>query len=261
MPPRFRSAVEAARAVVADRAEPPERRLEVLSRSGGSIVGLPGGIDTLLEIAAEPHDDPAVRRAATGLLGVAAAETDRFRPHRTAYVDLLRSLISDPVPELRHTAVTTLAAQQDEVVQQVLLDGLQGRGPLPVGRHRALELLAQQAGAQEGNHATAEDGFARILQDRTATVTARLQGATELRTLAPARFAAAAKEIALDPDDDPDVRAGCLNSLRAATDGSAVHGDPDFLEGLRTVAEEATGTELAVLARETLDEATRAREA
>lgn len=135
--------MEAARAMLADRAEPVERRLEVLSRIGGSIVRLPGGVDTLLEIAAEPDDDPDVRRAATSVLGAAAFEVARFRPHRTAYVDLLRSLISDPVPELRDTAVATLAAEHDEVVLQVLVDGLEGRGPLPVDRRRAIELLAE----------------------------------------------------------------------------------------------------------------------
>jgi HEAT repeat protein len=273
--------VETARDLVSDQAEPAERRLEVLRRVGGSIARLPGGIDTLMEIAAEPHDDPAVRRAATSLLGEAASETARFRPHRTAYVDLLRSLISDPVPELRDSAVTTLAAEQDEVVQQVLVDGLQGRVPLPVERNRAIELLAEDdrqdtlpwlrqlyASTQEGNrvtavrlmgmHPAAEDEIARILQEGTETTTVRLQGAAALRTLAPERFAAVAKEIVLDPDDDTDVRAGCLDSLRFSDEGAAVHRDLDFLRRLRTVAEEATG--VASLAQETLDDAPRAPE-
>jgi hypothetical protein len=271
-------AVEAARSVLADRAEPAERRLEVLRRIGGAIVRLPGGVDTLLEIAAEPDDDPAVRRAATSLLGVAAFEVVRFRPHRTAYVDLLRSLINDPVPELRDTAVSTLAAEQDEVVQQVLVDGLRGRGPLPVGRNRAIELLAEDdhldtlpwlrqlyASTEEGDraaavrfmgaHPAAVDEVTQILQDRTETATVRRQGAAALRNIAPERFDAVAKEIVVDPSDDPAVRAGCLNSLRLPDDGAAVYNDPDFLDRIRTVAEESADNDVASLAQEILDNA------
>jgi hypothetical protein len=270
--------VEAARAVLVDHAEPAERRLEVLSRLGSAIARLPDGIDTLMEIAAEPADDPAVRQAATSWLGVAAFEVVRFRPHRTAYVDLLRSLISDPVPELRDTAVSTLAAEQDEVVQQVLLDGLEGRGSLPVERNRAIALLAEDdhlatlpwlrelyASAEEGDRATAvrfmgvhpaaEREIMRILQDRAETARVRQQGAAALRNIAPRRFEAVAKEIVLDPDDDPDVRAACLTALRLTDEGAAVYGDPDFLDGMRAVAAEPTGTDIAALAQDTLDDA------
>ena len=106
-----------------------------------------------------------------------------------------------------------------------------------------------------GRHPAAADEIAQILQDGTETATVRLQGAAALRALAPERFAAAAKEIVLDPDDDPEVRAGCLDRLRLADHGAAVRGDPEFLRRLRTVADEATDSGVASLAQEILDDA------
>jgi hypothetical protein len=270
-------ALAAARAVLADPSEPADRRTEVLTRLGGQVVRSPDGVDTLLAIAADRADDPAVRRAAVGWLGVAAFEVARFTPYRTAYVDVLRSLIDDPVAELRDAAVTALAAEHDEVVQQALTDGLEGTGPLPVERGRAIELLAEDdhldtlpwlrelyGSEEEGDRATAvrfmgvhraaEDDVARILRDRTETTAVRQQGAAALRALAPERFDALAKEIVLDPDDDPDVRADCLQSLRVAG-GEAVYGDPEFLDGVRGVSEETAAGDVATLARRTLDDA------
>ncbi len=267
----------AARARLADRSAPADRRTEVLTRLGAQVVRSPGGVDTLLAIADNRADDPAVRRAVVGWLGVAAFEVARFTPHRTAYVDVLRRMIADPVAELRDAAVTTLAAEHDEVVQQALTDGLDGPGPLPVERNRAIELLAEDdhldtlpwlrelyTSAEEGDRATAvrfmgvhpaaEDDVARILRDRTETTAVRQQGAAALRALAPERFDALAKEIVLDTDDDPDLRADCLQSLRG-TGGDAVYGDPAFLDGVRAVSEESGDSDVASLARRTLDDA------
>jgi hypothetical protein len=272
------AALEAARAVLADRSEPADRRIDVLSRLGDPVLRLPGGVDTLLRIAADSGDDAAVRQAAVGWLGVAAFEVERFTPYLTAYVDVLRRLLDDPVAGLREAAVTTLAAEHDEVVQQVLADGLEGDGPLPVERNRAIELLAEDdhldtlpwlrelyTSAAEGDrasavrymavHPAAEDDIAQILQDRAETTAVRQQGAAALRALAPERFDAVAKEIVLDPDDDPGVRADCLQSLRVADGGAAVYGDPEFLEEVRAVSEETGAPDVASLAQQTLDDA------
>lgn len=129
--------------VLTDTTLPDEPRVEVLQRLGPSLSRRDEFIEALLAILRDTNDSPAVREAALQALGSAAFQVVRFRPHRRAYDDALHDLVADPVPALREAAVSILAQQHDPVVQETLLQGLRGDGPLPVARERAILLLAE----------------------------------------------------------------------------------------------------------------------
>ena len=153
-----------------------------------------------------------------------------FRPHEQAYQQALRNLVTDPEPRLRERAVAILAVRHDPEVQQLLLAGLQGKGTLPVERGRAIQLLAEDdhldnlpwlrelygSGSDEarqeavrlmGSYPAAAETLESVLRNKDEAAEVRQQSAASLRNLAPARFETAARDIAGDETEHPDVRA------------------------------------------------------
>ena len=263
--------------VLADRSQPDAERIELMRRLGASLSRDPGYIEALLTIVTDRDDSPDVRTAALRLLGSAAFQVVRFRPHRTAYLDALRELIDDPVPGLRHTAVSVLARENDDVVQQVLLDGLRGDRPLPVDRALAIELLAEDdhldnlPRLQEfyrsddegdrvsevrymGSYPAAQDDLESVLRDKRESASVRQQSAASLRLLAPERFEAVAKEISVDTDDDPAVRAACLQTLNHLGDATTVYGDAEFVNRVAEVGRGDAAPEVAKAARDLVEQ-------
>jgi len=262
--------------VLADRSQPDGERIELMDRLGASLSRDPRYIEAMLRILTDRGDSPDVREAALRMLGSASFQVVRFRPHRVAYIDALRELITDPVPELRDTAVGVLAQENDEVVQQALLNGLQGDGPLPVGRARAIELLAEDdhldnlpwlqelfrsdeasdrvaAVRYMGSYPAAQDDLESVLRDKRESATVRQQSAASLRFLAPDRFEAVAKEIAVDVDDDPAVRSACLHTLSRLADPATVYGDTEFVNRVAEVGRDDAAPEVAKVARELVE--------
>jgi DNA-binding NarL/FixJ family response regulator len=134
---------EPAMTVLTDTSLPEETRVEVLRRLASSISRRDEYIQALVAIVKDRNDSAAVRETALRVLGSAAFQVDRFTPHQAAYEDALHDLVADPVPTLREAAVGILAQRHDPVVQETLLQGLRGEGPLPVERERAILLLAE----------------------------------------------------------------------------------------------------------------------
>jgi HEAT repeats len=216
--------------VLRDKTQPPATRLEVIQHLGLHIAGFGDTVEALLAIVEDSADDGEVRMAALRVLGSAAFQVVRFRPHQKAYQQALRNLVSDPDARLRDAAVGILAGEHDREVQQVLVAGLKGTGPLPVERARAIQLLAEDdhldnlpwlqelygTGSDEakqeavrlmGAYPAARDMLEDILRDKNEGAEVRQQSAASLRNLAPERFETIAKGIAADSTDHPDVRA------------------------------------------------------
>jgi hypothetical protein len=268
---------EPAMTVLTDPSLSPAARIEVLDRLASSISRQGQYIEALLAIVRDRGDSAAVREAALQVLGSAAFQVARFRPYRQQYDDALHDLVADPEPALRETAVTILAQRHDPVVQDTLLEGLRGDGPLPVDRERAILLLAeddhgdnlpwlQEAYASGSESARAEavrfmasypaaqDSLEGILRDRSESAGVRQQSAASLRYLDPDRFDTVAKEIAADGTEDPGVRTACLSALQHLGDPGRVYADADFVDRMQEVSNDESAPEVAQVARGLLEQ-------
>ncbi len=262
--------------ILTDTSLPERARVELLQRLAASISRRGEFIEALLAIVRDRSDSAAVRRAALQVLDSAAFQVLRFRPYRQAYVDALRDLVDDPDLDLRETAVNDLAQEHDPVVQETLLAGLRGDRPLPVERGLAIRLRAQDdhldnlpglketyseggpAARQEavrlmGSYPAARPTLEAILRDRNESEEVRRQSAASLRHVAPDAFEAAAKQIAVDPSDDPDVRTAALAALLHLGDPERVLADSDFLDRVEVVSRQESTSPVAQIARELLD--------
>lgn len=241
--------------VVANTALADETRIEVLRRMSATLGGRGEHIETLMTVVGDGDDSPAVRAAALDLLAAAAFQVALFAPYRGRYEDLLRTLLTDPVEDLRRFAAGTLALAHDPQLQDVLERGLRYEETLPVERHHAIRMLAADdhrdnrrwldelyrdgdeaarldAVRYLGSYSDAGDDLERVLRDGNESTVVRQQAGASLRYLAPERFGAVAKEIALDATDDPEVRVACLTTLRYF--GAD---DTDFVERVRALSE------------------------
>ena len=268
---------EPAMTVLTDTSLPEESRVEVLHRLGSSISRRADYIEALLAIVTDRSDSAAVREAALQVLGSAAFQVVRFRPHQQAYADALHDLVADPVPTLRETAVSILAQQHDPVIQDTLLQGLRADGPLPVERERAILLLAEddhldnlpwlqemyrsgsESARQEavrfmGSYPDAQTTLEGILRDKSEATGVRQQSGASLRNLAPDRFEAIAKEISTDPTDDPEVRAACLSALQHLGDTARVYADTEFVDRVQDVSSDESAPQVAQVARDLLEQ-------
>jgi hypothetical protein len=266
------AAVDPALAVLGDRAQPEERRLEVIRRAAVGMAAWDQYVVVLLTIAGDRDEPPELRMVALQTLGAAAFEVLRFRPHEDDYRSMLRTLAGDPDGALREAAVSTLAVQHDREIQQVLIAGLEGRGELPVGRERAISLLAEddhldnlpwieelygspdeparvEAVRLMGSYTAARDTLEAVARDRDESAQVRLQSAASLRNLDAAASDAVAKEIAVDPAEDPAVRTASLTALHHLGD---VYDDDAFVQRLQSVSEE--GSEVSDLARTVIEQ-------
>jgi HEAT repeats len=263
--------------VLTDTSLPEETRVEVLRRLASSISRQDEFIEALLAIVKDRNDSAAVRQTALRVLGSAAFQVDRFTPHQQAYEDALHDLVADPVPALREAAVGILAQQRDPVVQETLLQGLRGEGPLPVARERAILLLAEddhldnlpwlqdlyRSGSEDvreqavrfmGSYPAAQTILEGILRDKSESTGVRQQSGTALRYLAPDRFEAIAKEISTDATDDPEVRTASLRALQHLGNTARVYADTDFVNRVRDVSSDESAPEVAEVARDLLEQ-------
>jgi hypothetical protein len=268
---------EPAMTVLTDTSLPEEARVEVLRRLASSISRQDEYIAALLAIVKDRNDSAAVRETALRVLGSAAFQVDRFTPHQQEYADALHDLVADPVPALREAAVGILAQRHDPVVQETLLQGLRGEGPLPVERERAILLLAEddhldnlpwlqelyRSGSEDareeavrfmGSYPAAQTTLEGILRDKSESSSVRQQSGASLRYLAPDRFDVIAKEISTDTTDNPEVRTASLRALQHLGDTARVYADAEFLHRMRDVSNDESAPEVGEVARELLEQ-------
>jgi hypothetical protein len=262
-------------ALLTETTAPEPERLELLRRLSATLSRRDDYVEALLAVLRDRDDATPVRAAALRVLMSAAFQVGRFVSHQRAYRDALHDLVSDPVAELRERAVSILAQQHDPVVREVLQAGLRGDAPLPVERELAIRLLAEDdhldnlpwlqelyrsdsaAARQEavrflGSYAEASPLLETILRDRDESAEVRRQSAASLRYVARDAFNAVAKEIAVDPADDPDVRSAALAALRLGSP-SRVLDDSRFLEQVESIAQEEPASQVTEAARELLE--------
>ena len=268
---------EAEMTVLTDKSAPEDLRIEVIHRYAAQMTRRDDYIQALLTIVQDTSDANWVRIESLDALDSAAIQVARFQPHLEAYNRAMRNLINDPVPEIRETVVTTLASQHDPEVQQVLQQGLQGNGPLPVERERAISLLAeddhldnmpllqellgsadastrQEAVRLMGSYTQAQDTLERVMLDKNESPDVREQSSASLRNLAPERFEYVAKEIATDTSEDPEMRAHCLQALQHLGSTENVYQDTAFQEKVDAVSSDESAPDVAQVARNMIEQ-------
>ncbi len=258
--------------VLRDKTLPADTRVEALWRMSARLTRKGHYVEALLVLVADRDDDGAVRSAALQILGAAAFQVARFAPHAQAYEQALRDLCGDEDASLRESAVHTLAVRHDPEVQQLLLAGLRGDGPLPVARERAILLLGeddhldnlplledlyetgsddlrQEAVRLMSAYPAARELLERVLRDKDEATQVRQQAAASLHNLAPEYFEELAKDVATDATDYAEIRTILLATLTHLVDSDRVDGDADFLGRLEKVSAEDPDSPVAAHAR------------
>ncbi|SNS14603.1 Armadillo/beta-catenin-like repeat-containing protein [Geodermatophilus pulveris] len=224
-------------ASAADRGAGTAERVAAVDVARRDAVGRPDVVDALIAVLGDRDDDPAVRRAALGALGELSFAVAAFAPHSAAYREALRTAVTAGDPALREDALEVLALTHDELAQERLVAGLRDPAAALVDPVVAIELLGYDLHAGHydllrgivtsstdpavrsaairllGGDSGSADLLRRVVLDRGEDVGVRAMGATALNALAPDEFAPIARGLALDPDEDDELRATSLTAL------------------------------------------------
>src|ERR1700674_4334209 len=193
---------------------------------------------------AHPHEAPAVRLAALGLLKLLAISSPTFPDWRPMFLEALRSALSEPT--LRAAALEVLTHEGDRSTQEKLLAGLRDPAQALVPVDHALRLLSSDPHANVRDVARSVAGnppneaallqalkilasdpesvgeFSSLLADSSKSIAVRKLAATALNNLAPELLpsapdqrlkAVAANESALAVPDDESALAKHIGTL------------------------------------------------
>lgn len=224
-------------AVALNKDEEPQVRVAALGSVSTEIGESADLIDAMLELVADASEPPAVRRASLEVLRQNSFRTNLFAPKRAEYFEVLRGVMDDPDLPLRLSAIEALASEKDEYVQRRLLEGLEDPSQALVPPEKALEFLSydlhgdyypllreiienppslaakREAVRLLGADATSTDVLVRLLRNKGEDPEVRNISAAALQTIAPVEFQGLAREIALDENDDDDLRALSITAL------------------------------------------------
>ena len=253
---RARPAPEAEDAI-GDRSRPAGERVAAIVAASPGAAGRPELMDGLLGILRDPGEDAAVRLAALAALQENSFAVAEFGPWAAGWTEALRDIATDEDRALRARALDILALDGDEYAQRLLTDGLRDPKRALVPAAKALRMIGYDIHAEQydllrdlaanarqkavrnqalrllGADGSSKDMFARIAADRGEDATARATAAVALQGLAPDEFAALARDVVQDDDDDDRVRATVITAL--------AHGpgdvDPSTGEKVRALAE------------------------
>src|SRR4030095_1297496 len=111
-----------------------------------------------LAVVRDQKEPVEVRMAAMDSLAAAAFSAVSFEPCRHDYIATLRQVATDPNPQIRETALGTLAGEKDGFAQKKLLEGLKSPEKALVSPEKAVPLLSYDAHSEA--YSVARDVFA-----------------------------------------------------------------------------------------------------
>jgi hypothetical protein len=260
--PKRRSA-RAAMAVATSAKKSVQQRVAAFDEVPLAVCDTDDNLQKTLGILRDTGEPIEVRLAALQSLQAASFSVIAFEGCRGDYVAALRTVATDPNPELRQRALGILARQKDGFAQKKLLEGLRQpekalvppekalqllsydihggayaaarqiakEPPNPAAKHQALRLLAADAASAPM--------FEKILLDKDEQRDNRQVAAAALHALRPDKLQERAREIVLDTGDYPEIQATSLTALTQFGDEEALAGDQSLLarvEGMKAAA-------------------------
>ena len=231
-----------------------EERVAAMALAPAAVSESDANLQKLLGVLRDHGEPIQVRLAALHTLGAAAFAVAEFEPCRGDYVAVLRELATDPNPELRQRALSTLASDKDGFAQKKLLEGLRKPDKALVPPEKALQLLAYDVHSdaykaaravleappnpeakREALRLLSADAksapmLEKVLLDKGEDRENRQIAAAALHALRPDRMQERARDILLDAGEFPEIQATSLTALTQFGDQEKLAGDQPLLD-------------------------------
>lgn len=250
-----------------------KERLEAIVQVGQDVTGDKQSFTQMCGILQDTAAAPALRGQALSILQAATFDPVSFTKYRASYLRVLRSLRTDPDPEIRQRAFGLLAREQDPDTQALLLDGLEHPDKALLPTEKALQLLSYDphAGAYEVAKKIAQkppndlarrealrvlaadsssvDLFAGVLEDKGESTDVRQIAASALNHLAPHRMQQIARTLAMDDTETDDARAVGLTALAHFGESPALSADASLKDKVERLGASTDNAELLAAAQ------------
>ncbi|HEX3231919.1 MAG TPA: hypothetical protein VHQ95_23265, partial [Pyrinomonadaceae bacterium] len=118
----------AAMLVATNERRPTKDRVTAFAEAPLAVCETDQNLQAVLAVVRDQKEPVEVRMAAMDSLAAAAFSAIAFAPCRNDYIATLREVATDPNPQIRETALGTLAGEKDGFVQKKLLEGLKNPG-------------------------------------------------------------------------------------------------------------------------------------
>lgn len=223
-------------------------------------------VEAVIHLVRDASEPAELRKAALKILQEFRFSSKVLRTKRPEYLEALRWIVDDPDAALREAGLGMLAKEKDHYAQERLIEGLEHPDRALIPEAKALQLLGydihvrlfplmqriatttQNALAKvEAVRLLASDPgssnvLTRIFRNKGEAEPVRRASAVALQSIAPAAFEQQAREVALDDDENDEIRATCVTALSHFANRAAVSGDDDLRERLeRLITRGVTG--------------------
>jgi hypothetical protein len=258
----IRQGVEADLPVLTGSQNPAELRVAALSRlicDGRNDARV---IDAVFKIVADPAEPPQLRLAALAGIKQLRFSSALISQENARMIETLRSVIDDPILEIRTFALDMLAKLKDPVAQQRLLNSLKQQKEDLLPLHKTIQLLGYDIHTdiypvlreilQKSTNTDAQYEAVRVLssdpssanvladaygkQDKDQMV--RTASAAALQSLNPGLYEKVAKGIALDANENETLRAVSIKGLERNANPASIAQDKAFNADLEKVLQQ-----------------------
>jgi hypothetical protein len=282
----FREHDEVAKAldVIHNTEEDAELRAAALHAIDIEVGKRPDLIDIVIGLLRDRTGPEVLRLAALRVLQQISFSGSAFYQKRPEVFDALRGVIDDQDASLRQESLEILCQNYDEYAQRRLREGLEDSRQALVSPEKAIQLLGYDIHAEHytilrdivqnppspeakeeavrllAGDPTSKDQLAAILKDKDERREVRNASAAALRSLDPAEFEEQAKEIVLDDEEYPEIRATAINGLALFGDKEALDQDAELTGRVEQLSEESPSDDVTRTANRFLHRQRRRRE-
>jgi hypothetical protein len=224
-------------ALVYDKSKSIELRVLALGKTGTAVLQDQGIFERLLSILQDVTEASAFRLAVLDFFKTSNFLEAKFNKYLPMYLNVLRKLTGDPLPEIRDEVMEILAKKKDEYVQRKILEGLNNPEKALVPSERAVQLLGYDLHAdqypllrkiiQESKSAitrieavrilaldpNSEELLYKLLLDKNELKGIRSFSALAVHKFAPGKFKKFALEAILDSKEYEDLKSLILISI------------------------------------------------
>jgi HEAT repeat protein len=270
--------------IIRDREEDAELRASALHAIAIEVGRRDDLLDTAIYVLRDSAEPAVLRLAALRVLLQSSFSGPAFNPKRPEFLAALRTVIDDQDASLRQQALEILAQEKDEYAQRRLLEGLKNPSQALVPPGKAVQLLGYDIHAehypilkdmvqnppspeakQEAVRVLASDPtskvlLADVLKDKGERREVRNASAAALQSMDQAEFEKQAKEIVLDEEEYPEIRATVINGLALFGDQEALDQDAELTGRVEQLRESSPSEEVTRTANRFLRRQRRRRE-